>query len=60
VPVGATDPEAGVTVVLRAMLVPLTPELGVADSVVVVTMRGTVIVRLEALDVDEASFVSPL
>ncbi len=60
VPVGATEPAAGVTVAVKAIVVPATPELGDADKVVVVTISGVVIVRLDAVEVDEPLLLSPL
>jgi hypothetical protein len=60
VPVGTTEPETCATFVLKVMLVPATAEIDDTARVVAVAMRGTVIVRDEATDVEDAFVLSPL
>jgi hypothetical protein len=51
VPVGVVVPEAGVTVAVKVMLVPLTAEVADTETLVVVAMMGGLV--METLTADE-------
>lgn len=59
VPVGEVVPEAGVTVTVKVMLVPLTAEVLDAARVVVVAMTGAVTVTTTAEEVLPVKLLSP-
>ena len=59
-PVGTTLPDAGFTVAVKVMLAPLVIVVAEAVNVVVVPTAAAEIVSVVALDVELASFASPL
>ncbi len=60
VPVGVVEPDAGVTVAVKLMPVPLTAEVAEAERTVVVSTIGAFTVMTTGADVLPRKLVSPL